>query len=255
MDSRITAAFAPSWHPRPRHALCSTRSRHGIGRNRTSGRFRCWHAPCFARGSACTQRTSALPSSPEHTSRTSRTSQLPSVTSWRPPARKRGSAYYRKARRPFRSSSRPRCSDEDRRRAGQVPRNGTRGGRRGRDRLRHGSGDRAPPFTKGAAMSDLLDRLDARLAKESAVVTAYSGGVDSALLAVAAQRVLGRRALAATAVSASLPARARRAAREFARDHGLRHVEVCTDELDRTAYVRNSGDRCAHCKSALFDQL
>jgi pyridinium-3,5-biscarboxylic acid mononucleotide sulfurtransferase len=104
-------------------------------------------------------------------------------------------------------------------------------------------------------MSELLDRLSARLAQESTIVTAYSGGVDSALLAVVAHRVLGRRALAVTAVSASLPARARTAAREFAAEQGFRHVEVCTDELDRPAYVRNGGDRCAHCKTALFDQL
>jgi uncharacterized protein len=104
-------------------------------------------------------------------------------------------------------------------------------------------------------MSELLERLTARLAREPALVTAYSGGVDSALLAVVAQRVLGPRALAVTAVSASLSARARRAARDFAREHGLRHLEVCTDELDRPEYVRNGSDRCAHCKTALFDQL
>lgn len=104
-------------------------------------------------------------------------------------------------------------------------------------------------------MSALLDRLSARLTQESALVTAYSGGVDSALLAVVAHRVLGRQALAVTAVSASLPARARTAARAFARDQGLAHIEVATDELERPEYVRNSGDRCAHCKSALFDQL
>jgi uncharacterized protein len=104
-------------------------------------------------------------------------------------------------------------------------------------------------------MSELLERLTASLAQEPAVLTAYSGGADSALLAVVAHRVLGSRALAVTAVSASFPARARRAARELAREHGLRHLEVCTDELDRPAYVRNGADRCAHCKTALFDQL
>jgi uncharacterized protein len=104
-------------------------------------------------------------------------------------------------------------------------------------------------------MTELLDRLCARLAQEPALVVAYSGGVDSALLAVVAHKVLGQRAIAVTAVSASLAARARAAAREFAQEHGFAHVEVCTDELDRPEYVRNGGDRCAHCKSALFDQL
>lgn len=104
-------------------------------------------------------------------------------------------------------------------------------------------------------MSELLDRLSARLAHEPALVVAYSGGVDSALLAVVAHRVLGRQALAVTAVSASLSTRARTAAREFAREQGFAHIEVSTDELERPEYVRNAGDRCAHCKTALFDQL
>jgi uncharacterized protein len=67
--------------------------------------------------------------------------------------------------------------------------------------------------------------------------------------------VLGDRALAVTAVSASLPASERRDARAFAREYGLAHLEVCTDELDRPDYVANNGNRCFHCKSALFDAI
>jgi uncharacterized protein len=104
-------------------------------------------------------------------------------------------------------------------------------------------------------MSVELDQLLDRLRREVRLVTAYSGGADSALLAYAAHQVLGERALAVTAVSASLPARERRAARAFATDHGLAHVEVSTDELDRDEYVANTGNRCFHCKSALFDAL
>jgi len=104
-------------------------------------------------------------------------------------------------------------------------------------------------------MSADLDRLLQRLAEEDRLLTAYSGGADSALLAYAAHQVLGDRAMAVTAVSASLPARERRAARDFARAHGMAHVEVCTDELDRDEYVANTGNRCFHCKSALFDAL
>ncbi|MGI5131642.1 ATP-dependent sacrificial sulfur transferase LarE [Pseudonocardia sp. CA-107938] len=100
-----------------------------------------------------------------------------------------------------------------------------------------------------------LDRLEARLAQERALVVAFSGGADSALLAVAAHRVLGERALAVTAVSPSLPDRERRAAAAFARRHGVPHVEVRTDEAERPEYVANGADRCAHCKSALLDAL
>ncbi|GGL21564.1 TIGR00268 family protein [Sphaerisporangium melleum] len=104
-------------------------------------------------------------------------------------------------------------------------------------------------------MSDTMSRLEERLRAESALVVAYSGGADSALLAFAAARVLGTRALAVTAVSPSLAAAERSAAREFARRHGLAHLEVCTDEADRPDYAANGPDRCYHCKSALFDAV
>ncbi|MGD9527404.1 ATP-dependent sacrificial sulfur transferase LarE [Pseudonocardia sp.] len=87
------------------------------------------------------------------------------------------------------------------------------------------------------------------------LLVAFSGGVDSALVAAVAAQELGAAAVAVTAVSASLPAAERTAARAFARAHAIRHVEVCTDELERPGYVANGGDRCAHCKDALLDAL
>lgn len=114
-----------------------------------------------------------------------------------------------------------------------------------------GRGDDCARRTAGRALEDLR----ARMAAESALVVAFSGGVDSALVAAVAHEVLGARALAVTAVSASLPTSERRAAAEFTRRHGIAHVEVCTDELRRPEYVANRGDRCYHCKSALFDVL
>ncbi|MGP4021405.1 ATP-dependent sacrificial sulfur transferase LarE [Saccharopolyspora sp. 5N708] len=100
-----------------------------------------------------------------------------------------------------------------------------------------------------------LDRLRQRLGAEEALVVAFSGGVDSALLAVVAHEVLGSRMLAATAVSPSLAAEERKQAKAFARRHGFAHVEVCTDEAERPEYAANDGNRCYHCKSALFDAL
>lgn len=101
----------------------------------------------------------------------------------------------------------------------------------------------------------LLSALRARIAQEERIVVAYSGGVDSALLAAVACDVLGPAALSVTAVSPSLPDSERRHAKRFATDHGIAHVEVCTDEAERPEYVANGSDRCFHCKSALFDAL
>jgi len=100
-----------------------------------------------------------------------------------------------------------------------------------------------------------LAALRDRVRAEPRLLVAYSGGVDSALVAAVAAQELGERAVAVTAVSASLPRSERAAARAFARANGIAHVEVATDELDRPEYVANGGDRCYHCKSALFDAL
>lgn len=100
-----------------------------------------------------------------------------------------------------------------------------------------------------------LDRLRARLGRETGLLVAFSGGADSALLAYVAHQTLGDRAVAVTAVSASLPQRERDDAVAFTRRHGIPHVEVHTDELSRPEYVANTGSRCFHCKTALFDAI
>ena len=97
--------------------------------------------------------------------------------------------------------------------------------------------------------------LCAILAGYGSLVVAYSGGVDSSYLTAVAADVLGDAAVAATAVSPSLPAAERAQAAELAAALGVRHVEVLTDEAERAAYRRNDADRCFHCKSALFDAL
>lgn len=97
--------------------------------------------------------------------------------------------------------------------------------------------------------------LVAALGSLDRLVVAFSGGVDSTYLLAVAAYVLGERAIAATAVSPSLPASERAAAAELAAGLGVEHVELSTDEMERAAYRRNDGDRCFHCKSALFDAL
>ena len=106
-----------------------------------------------------------------------------------------------------------------------------------------------------ATVEDLLAALRVRLARADRLLVAFSGGVDSALLAAVAGEVLGERAIAVTAVSPSLAGAERAAARAFTRERGIAHIEVYTDEFDRPEYVRNAGDRCFHCKSALLDAM
>jgi len=84
------------------------------------------------------------------------------------------------------------------------------------------------------------------------VLVACSGGVDSVLVAAVAARVLGDRAVAATAVSPSLAASELYDARLAAQAAGIRHLEVVTDELDNPQYVANAPDRCFHCKDTAY---
>ena len=87
------------------------------------------------------------------------------------------------------------------------------------------------------------------------LVVAYSGGADSAFLAVVAHQVLGERMVAVTAVSPSLAAAERADASAFAAERGFRQVEVETDELERAAYTVNDANRCFWCKDALMDAV
>jgi uncharacterized protein len=84
---------------------------------------------------------------------------------------------------------------------------------------------------------------------------AFSGGVDSAVVAKAAQLALGRRAVAVTGVSPSLASGELEDARQLADLIGIRHIELKTDEISNPSYVANAGDRCYHCKSELYTQL
>lgn len=87
------------------------------------------------------------------------------------------------------------------------------------------------------------------------MVVALSGGVDSTLLAVAANRVLGDRMLAVTADSASLATGELSHCRTLATENGFAWQPTQTNELDDDRYRVNNDDRCYWCKSALMDQL
>ena len=99
------------------------------------------------------------------------------------------------------------------------------------------------------------DRLLDLLRGYGSCAVAFSGGLDSTVLAKAAQVALGDRAVAVTGRSASLAVGELDEATDVARQIGIRHEVVDTGELAIPAYQANASDRCYHCKTELFCQV
>jgi pyridinium-3,5-biscarboxylic acid mononucleotide sulfurtransferase len=99
------------------------------------------------------------------------------------------------------------------------------------------------------------DRLLDLLRSYQSCAVAFSGGIDSTVVAKAAQLALGDRAVAVTGTSHSLASGELEEATRLAALIGIRHEIIATDEFSNPAYLRNSPDRCYHCKTELYTQL
>ncbi len=104
-------------------------------------------------------------------------------------------------------------------------------------------------------MLDNADRLQSMLRSLDRVVIAFSGGVDSSVVAAAAQAAHLQRAVAVTANSPSVPAWQLQIARQVAAQIGIEHQVIGTDEVNRPNYRRNDDRRCFYCKETLYQAL
>jgi uncharacterized protein len=100
-----------------------------------------------------------------------------------------------------------------------------------------------------------LAGLEEWIAQFPSAIVAYSGGVDSALVAAVAHRTLGERTLACIGVSPSYPGREMRDAIALAERLGVPYRLVETDEHLDPAYAANPANRCYYCKTHLYDHL
>ncbi len=112
-----------------------------------------------------------------------------------------------------------------------------------------------PEQTVTQSLDVKRDALLAILRDLGSVAVAFSGGIDSTVVAKAAYVALGAQSVAVTADSASVPRAEIEEARRLAEQIGIRHLVIETHEFDDPDYVRNDGARCYYCKSELYSQV
>ena len=105
------------------------------------------------------------------------------------------------------------------------------------------------------SLKDKRLNLESRIFKLESAVVAFSGGIDSTLVLAVANKVIGKRILAVTAKSDSVPERELQAAQELTQTLNIKHKIVKTEEMSSPNYLKNPANRCYYCKSELYTKL
>ena len=91
--------------------------------------------------------------------------------------------------------------------------------------------------------------------RRGSAAIAFSGGVDSTFLVKVAHEVLGDKMIAVTATSSTYPERELKEAIKYAKDMGVKHLIISSEELDIEGFASNPTNRCYYCKKELFTKI
>ncbi len=104
-------------------------------------------------------------------------------------------------------------------------------------------------------LDEKLELLKDIIRKKGSAAVAFSGGVDSTFLIRVAKEVLGDKLIAVTATSSTYPERELNEAIKYAKDFGVKHIIISSEELDIEGFASNPKNRCYYCKKELFTKV
>lgn len=104
-------------------------------------------------------------------------------------------------------------------------------------------------------LQEKFQLLKDNIKKRGSAAIAFSGGVDSTFLVRVDHEVLGDKMIAVTATSSTYPERELKEAMKYAKDMGVKHVIISSEELDIEGFASNPKNRCYYCKKELFTKI